>query len=314
MLTAVAASVLLINWIATPSALMRLYDRFYAQILYQKTSAALALISFTVLWLTGSNDVLPYVIAVTLSSIAGKLLYIGMAVQEAKKRGLWRRDLLNLDDLFSRTPQLWRYVLTTNVDGVVRVVREVDIFIVNTMLGTAAAGLYRVARLLGRAFSQVATPFYLAIYPELASMISTGKLKEFTRLICQSSLTVGLILGLAWLGFVVVGPYLLPLVFGADYAAAYGVTVACLAAMVVWAFSQPLPPGMMALGKVGMALTIHATATAAYIGLLVIGILLFGIIGAGIALLLFYVIWSLGTFFALRHYIAMRALPIRPQE
>lgn len=308
-LISIAASVLLVNWVSTPTALMRLYDQFYAQALYQKVSAGLTLIAVTVLWLSGANGILPYIIASTLGSMAGKFLFVGMTVREAKRQDIWRRDLIDLRAMLARTPRLWRFVLTTNADGIVRVLRDVDIFIVNAMLGTAAVGLYRVARVLTKAFGQVTGPFYQAIYPELSHLGAAGKFGDFARLMRQSALTLGIMVSIGWLVFMIFGKLLLAVAFGTEYVAAYNVTLGCLGAMVIWAFAQPLSPAMMALGKVGSSFIIHTLTTVTYVSLLFISVKFFGLSGAGLALFLFYLLWSASMYFVLKYHLNKQINP-----
>lgn len=310
-LTAIASTTLLVNWTAAPTAFLRLYDRFHLQAIHQKVSAGLTLATVTALWMSGAATLTPYIAGVALCGLFSRLLLVGIGIREAGKQGVWRPERVDIPAVFARCPGLWRFVLTTNADGVVRVLRDMDIFIVNAMLGTSAVSLYRIARALTQAFGRFTGPFYQAIYPELADLAAEGRFDEFRRLARQSSLTVGAIVGAAWLAFVGLGPYVLPLVFSSGYADAHGVAVACLAGMVVWALAQPLSPAMMALGKVEISLVIHLATSVAYVLVLVAGVSLMGLVGAGVSLLFFHMSWSVTMWFAIRRELRTRTDSLR---
>lgn len=291
-LAVVAALPLLVNWISTATAVTRLYDRFFPQALYLKVTAIAQLVGVSALWLSGVESVLPYLAVWGVSGVVGRLLFFALAASEVRRRGLWRRDLLNARKLISGHPELWRFVVTTNADGVVRVLRDLDIFLVNAFLGPAGAGLYRIARVLTGAMGKLTGPFYQAIYPQLANMLARGQVREFAMLMRQSAATLGGLVVGAWLGFVVFGRILLSVAFGAEYTAAYPLAVWCLAAMVIVGFAQPLGPAMMALGKVGVKFLVHLLTAVVYIILLVAFLSAWDLVGAGIALFCFYALWS----------------------
>jgi O-antigen/teichoic acid export membrane protein len=306
-LAVVAALPLLVNWISSATAVTRLYDRFFPQALYLKVTAMAQLVGVGALWLSGVESVLPYLAVWGVSGVAGRLLFFALAAAEVRRRGLWRRDLLNARKLVSGHPELWRFVVTTNADGMVRVLRDLDIFLVNAFLGPAGAGVYRIARVLTGAMGKLTTPFYQAIYPQLANMLARGKVQEFARLMRQSAATLGGLVVGAWLGFVVVGRPLLAIVFGPEYTAAYGLAVWCLAAMVIVAFAQPLGPALMALGKVGEKFLVHLVSAGTYLVLLVAFLSAWGLIGAGVALFCFYALWC-GLMFVIT-VVRFRKLP-----
>jgi O-antigen/teichoic acid export membrane protein len=98
---------------------------------------------------------------------------------------------------------------------------------------------------------------------------------------------------LAWAGYLLIGERVLTAVLGESYLNAYGVSVWCLLAMVVWAFAQPLAPAMLAIGQYNATFRIHVMTTLGYIGLLYVMVNNFALIGAGIAFLAFYVSWAI---------------------
>lgn len=302
-LATIAASKLLFNWTATATGLMRLYNKFLPIAISQNISAFIQLIGVSTLWLLDEKSLLPYVTVAAVSGIIGQMLLFVWAILEARRQKIMAWSLVNLAVLPSQCSGLWRFVLTTNADGIVRVFRDADIFIVNAILGPAAVGLYKIARVLTRALAQFTGPFYQAIYPELTRLFTENKVNVALKLMKQSSLTLGMIVGSLWIAFYIFGPGLLPVIFDEQYIDAYQVSIWCMAAMVAWAFSQPLSPAMLALGRPGVSLIIHIVTTIIYIGLLWGLTTSFGLVGAGLALMIFYIVWSLSMFFAFKLHV-----------
>lgn len=291
-LVSIAALPLLVNWVSTATGITRLYDRFISQALYQKFTAGAHLVGVSLLWLNGVEDLSLYIVVWTVGTGLGYIFFSVMALIEVRRQGIFGPQEVDLRRLTAEYPELWRFVLTTNVDGVVRVFRDLDIFLVNGVLGPGAAGLYKIAQVVARGLGKLTGPFYQAIYPDLAQMLTAREDDHCMELMRQSGLTLGGIATACWLGFLVFGGMALHTVFGAEFVPAYEVAAWCLAGMTVWAFAQPLLPGMMALGRVGTALSIHLLTTMVYITVLWFGLKVWGLPGAGIALFLFHSIWT----------------------
>lgn len=288
----IAASPLIFNWVATPTAILRLYNKFYVQASYLNVIAIIRFGSMAFLWFAGTKTLLPYIICWTLSHFIGRAYLFITGWRLLCKNNPVKSQTLRLRALTVECPGLIKFLLTTNLDSTVRILRDLDIFIVNYVLGTAAAALYKISRELARVFAQLTGPFYQAIYPELSRMVSTNDMTSFRKLVRQSSLTLGGILIVFWLGFLVIGKPMMVLVFGADYAPAFVPALLCLAAMVVWGFSLPLPSALLALGKAQTNFLIHAATSLAYAPAVFLLSHTGGLVGASAAFFAFYVVWS----------------------
>jgi O-antigen/teichoic acid export membrane protein len=289
---AVAASILLFNWICVPTALLRIYDRFMPQAIYQNIFGLIQLACVTSLWWMGEKHLLIYLAVTAVNNIIGQLCFFAYAMREAHRQGILDVHNMDLRSLPVNCPGIWRFVWTTNLDGMVRVIRDIDIFIVNALLDTRAAALYKIARTLNMAMGKLTGPFYQTIYPELARMVAARNTESMAALMRQASLMLGAVTLVVWLGFLLLGPYFLPLAFGSEYSAAFPVTAWSMAAMVVWGFAQPLSPVMMAMRKPEISLVVHLVTTLAYVIMLALLVWKTGLVGAGVALFLFYLLWS----------------------
>jgi len=294
-LVAIAASALIFNWLSSPTAIMRIFNRFYAQAIYHNITAIVLLFFITLIWMLDIEDLLLYVSAFAVSRIVGQFVFIGLSVREAKIQGLWSSSQIDFKDMFEKSPRLWNFVFLTNLDGMVRVFRELDIFIVNFFMGSASVALYKVARSLTKVFGKLTSPLFQATYPEMARFCAQKKYSEMVRMMRHASLSLGSLAAVVWLIFALFGPYILPIIFNPSYMDAFLVSLACMAAMVVWAFAQSLSPAMMAFGKIKSLLLIHIFATIIYIIILLISVKHYSLLGAGVSLVVFYLLWSGAT-------------------
>ncbi len=290
---AIVASVLIFNWRNIPTALLRIYDAFLPQAVFNNVASALQLVAVGILYWQGEQRIVVYLAVTTVNNIIGQLGFFLYAVWRARADGLFSVGSINLRTLSARCPGITKFVLATNGDGFVRVLRDLDIFIVNALLGVAAAGLYRVARLLTQAMGQLTGPFYQSIYPELARLLVNNDHAGMLLLMRQSATILGCLTFVGWLGFMLLGEPFLTLVFGLEFAAAYPVAAWCLGGMVIWGIAHSLSPAMMAWHRAHTALRINFVTTCVYVLALYFLTSSLGLQGAGIALLIFYTLWGL---------------------
>jgi O-antigen/teichoic acid export membrane protein len=306
----IAAATLPFAWTSMPTALLRLYNKFYVQALAQNIASAVKLAGFAALYIGGTTSLFPYIAVWAFGMTLGRLILVFAAVREGRRHGLLRRRDIDFAEMFASCPNLWRFVLSTKADAVVRVVRQLDVFVVNAVLGSAATGLYKTARELARMLTYLTDPLLQAIYPELARLAASKDFSGFSRLALQSSLSSGTVVGVVWIVFMIVGEGLIGIVFGANYRPSYEAAFWCVGAVVIWAFAQPLPPALLALGKVRTNLTVHAVTSVAYLAVLWILTRSQGLAGAGLAYFLFYGLWSAAMLAALG--ATLRKLVARP--
>ena len=294
--TAVAASILVFNWSSAPTALLRIYDRFVPQAVFQNIGSLLQLLTVVVLWVIGEDRLIVYLAATAINNVVGQIGFFWYAARVARRQDVLAGHGLDLGGLPGKCPGIWRFVFSTNADSMVRVLRDADIFIVNALLDVAAVGLYRIARTVTGALGKITGPFYQTIYPELSRMVAKGETGDMIRFMLQASMILGSLTCAAWLGFLVFGEYLLELAFSTNYVAAFTVTAWCMAGMIVWGIAQPLSPVIMALRKPELAFVIHLLTSLAYVALLTVFVREFELLGAGFAFLCFYVLWACAMF------------------
>jgi len=194
----------------------------------------------------------------------------------------------------SENENLWSYVWTTNLHGTVRMASlRLDTLVVGGYLGNSAAGLYKVAKELGRVLSRLSQPLYKAIYPDLAKLWGQEDHRRFSRLVVRSSVLAAGGGMLVWSGFALFGDYILMLVAGAEYTEAYAVMIWYMLGVVVSVASFPVTPAALAMGAPRLPFYAIAASTLTYFSLLFPFLKIWGLQGAGIAYLSFYMAWIL---------------------
>lgn len=302
----VAAAILLFNWSSAPTAFLRIYDRFVPQAVYQNIGAIFQLVCVCVLWWLGEKRLVVYLAVTSINNIVGQLWFFGYAVRLARREGIVSSHPLSIRALPGKCPGIWGYVAITNLDAVVRVARDMDIFLVNALLDVRAAGLYKIARTLTSAMGKITGPFYQTIYPELTRLVASNSTKSMIQLMRQSSVTLGAVTLVVWVGFAILGRSFLDIAFGAEYIDAYNVAIWAIAAMVIWGFAQPLSPAMMAIRRPGVSLVVHVLTTSFYM-LLIFGLVpAYGLAGAGMAMFVFYLVWALSMTAIVAKFVAQR--------
>lgn len=287
-----ASCVLCFNWFSSCTALFRIFGHYKIQAHYQILIALTGLLGSILLWQFGVIDLGPYILVWAISNIIGRFYFCFAAISELRRNDLLDLHLLNFEEMKQKADGIWKFVFTTNMDGIIRVLRDLDVFIINGILGPSAVGYYKIARLFTKFVGKLIDPFYQTVYPELMQLLEKGETERFKTLIRHSSLTIGGGVFVIFLGFALVGYWFLPLAFGSGYEAAYGVTLLCLASCVVWGFVQPLSPALISMGMVKTNLIVHTLTTACYL-LMLFGFSHFiGLEGAGLALFLFYLLWG----------------------
>lgn len=290
----------------TPTAILRIFDKFKIFAVRSVVAAILKVVCVATAFLLGKGFVV-FIAIWAFVDIFGQLLLLHAGWQELKRQKITGISGHNIKKTNQKYPEFLKYIWATNIDSSISIGRELDVFIIGSVLSLEAVGLYKIAQQIGSVFMRVIDPMYAAIYPELSKLIASGNVMEFVRLMKRSSIILGFIMLLPFCVFIIWGDQLIILFFGVKYHYTYLPAIYFISAMIVWAFAQPLAPGILSLGKPQVNLIIHLVTTIIYIFLLYFLTKYFNITGAGIAYLLFYIIWSISMFVAL--FLIIRAFP-----
>ena len=285
---------------ATPTGLLRLFDRF-------DLIAAQAPIS-SLVRLAGSG------LAVLFGASLGGLLVVwaagtvvafvyaaGQAILEMRRRDLLAGFRWFGTPLTAGMPGAWRFAWATNFNSSLDVAFTHAITIaVGALAGPAPAALWRIGRQVADALAKPARLLIPALYPELARLhVSQGEL-AMRRLALQVGVVGGGVGTALLLITALAGRPLLTLVMGPAFAPAASIMVWQVAAAVIGIWALPLDPMLVTLGRPGDSLKVRLVVAGSLLISLPFMIDRFGITGAGAALVAAMAALAAGMLFMLR--------------
>lgn len=284
--------VILFNVAGTPTGVLRLFDRFDWLSAQKVIGESFRLVGAVVALTTGAG-LWGFVLVWMCTTILGYVLLLTMGWTELRRHGYGDFLQARLSGIAEKHPGLWGFVWTTNLTAGIRLAsRELDVLVVGGVLGSASAGLYKVAKQIASVLARLSDPFYQAIYPELAKLWASQRQQDFVRLAVRSGLFAGGIALLCWVGFIALGEPLLTFAFSEEFAAAYRVTIPYMLATVIAVAGFPLQPVMLSMGRPHLSFWVHVGSTAVYYPILLWCLHKFGLMGAGMAYVGCYLLFT----------------------
>lgn len=276
----------------TPTAALRLFDRFKLISLQHAAAAAIKLAAVSVVFASDGGLAL-FLLAWAVADVLGRFLLIYFAMVEFSSRNILRISKSSLANLSVRFAGIWNFVWTTNIHSAVKLgLREADVFIVGAAIGSGGVGLYKIVKAIGSVLAKLTDPLYQAIYPDLARFAgerNLGALKRFMFLPMKFVVPFSV---LGMFAFWLVGEYLIGAVFGADYVAAFLPALVYLIGTIIAMSTFSFHPAMLSLGKAQLSLGILIISTITYLALLHQMTNTFGLVGASAAYVIFYLVWA----------------------
>ena len=300
-----ACVVIFMTMTATPTGLLRLYDRFdllAIQILIKPGLRLLgAVIAFALdlpLW--------AYVLNWVVGGGIGAIVMFWMGWREGRKHGRLDEMSWSLNGVHETHPGILKFSIAASLQSNFLVVTNyLSTLLVGAAADAQAAGLYKIARDIATALTAPAEQLTHSVYPELAKLVSRKEEAAFGRLILRASAFSAAVALAILLVLAALGQPMITLFFGDEFAGAYLCLVLLVAAAVFTVAEFPLTPALNALGRPGIPLGIMATVMIGlYLPLVYLGAGAFGASGAGAAMLAAtlcsFALLSLATFLQMR--------------
>jgi O-antigen/teichoic acid export membrane protein len=283
--------VVLFDLTGTWTAALRLLDRFDLLATPPLLAAAVKLAG--VAWAVWSDGGLGLFVGVWIAAELAGLLASGvLALRETARRGLLAQPWPSLGEVRQRHAGIVGFLGTTNLHGAVRLLsKEADLLLVGGLLGPAGAGLYRVMKQVASLMARAGDPLYQAVYPELARLWAAGQRDEFRRLLDRCTAGAFAVAAAALVGFALVGRQALAWALQPEYAEAYTATLIYLAASGLALASFAFHPAALAMDRPAESFGVLAVCTALHIGSLTPLTARWGLEGAALAYVLFYLAW-----------------------
>jgi O-antigen/teichoic acid export membrane protein len=311
-ITLAYCTVLLFNLSGMPTAVLRLASRYraasYGQVLSSIVRLALCAVAA---WL--GYGLWAFALIWMATQILGSLVFLGTGFRQLRRQGLTGVLRAPLAGVTTRFPGIWQFTWSANLSLTLRSsANQLDTLMVGALTGPAGAGLYHIAKQLGKMAQQVGTQVQAVLYPDIARLWATQALDEFRRAIIQMEVMLG---AFGLLGLAVVAVFAEPalrLFAGPSFMAAAPLLTVQMVAVVLMISGTAAHSALLAMGRAKQALSVVLAATLAFHATLLVLVPRIGPMGANIAHIVLGIIWITGLAVLLRQALAADPEPSVP--
>lgn len=285
MLAQLAAPLSYANAISTPKGMLRLFGRFDLLTTHSTVVPAIRLVAVAILALTKAS-LFWYVIAWLIAGWGGAAAGFWFGWREARRRTMLRGIDGSLGGLHHRNAGVWRFSIFSNLNSSVGLIpTQLAVLIVASILGAAAAGVFRVAREVGTGMLKPVDVINQTIYPDMARLVATRNWRRLTRAAMRAGITACGV-GLAVLLVILfAGDLLVGLIFGKEFVAAVPILTLMALGTSIRVLAFAADPIMYALGRPGYPLVLSLISAVLFIAVMVWRLPIDGAAGAGWAFL-----------------------------
>ena len=278
---------ILFTIVATPTGLLRLYDRFDILAWQVTITPALRLIGVAIAVLL-SAPLWAYLLAWFVAGVTGGLALVALGWREGRKHQRLVAMTWSLKGVTKTHEGIWGFCFASNFHSSLTLVTgHMSTFLVGLVATPAAAGLFKIAREVATALTKPAELLTQSIYPEFARLGSRNEWSAFGGLIRRAAVLAG------GAGFAIlvlmalIGEPFLALFFGEDFVPAYTTLMLLVAAASITIAGFGFDPALYAMGRPGIPLRVNAfVVICVYVPLLVVLTRSIGPVGAGLAMLI----------------------------
>jgi len=262
MSAALFGAVLLLSTGATPTGMLRLFDRFDMVAYAEAVGPLMRLGGSVIAWITGAHvDTFLIVWAAAATAQALAQWFAAIVVN--------RSQLAFGPTHFRQGTQenegIWRFMLQTNVSNSVSTFwMQLGTLAVGAIAGAADAGAFRLAQRIAKGIVRPVRPITLALYPELARLVAEGDHAQLRKLVVRATILA------AALAFMVVlltgfaGREILGLIAGEQFEFAYAFLFLLSVATAIDLAGFAFEPLQDAHGRAGTVLRARLVAAIAY--------------------------------------------------
>jgi O-antigen/teichoic acid export membrane protein len=274
------------------TAVLRLYGRFMAIAYGQVVSSVVRVVLCAVGVVVGA-DLFGFALIWMSAQLIGALALLFLSLFELRRQGLLAGlPRASLSGITLQFPGLWKFAISANISLTIRSsANEVDTLLVGYLADPTSAGLYHIAKRIGRIAQQAGVQVQAVLYPELARAWAARALGAFHQAVNQMQ---GLLLafGLVLVGglYLLIGP-LLNLAVGPDFAAAGPLVIVQSIAVTMTLCGAVIRSALLAMGRENEILWSVLISTVAFHATALTLIPAIGAMGANIAHIVMASIW-----------------------
>lgn len=292
---------------ATPTGILRLFDMFGVLVRQHALNAIIRFVGALIVFFIGGG-LEEVIITWTLAYVLSGGYMVGIAWLEVRKRDLKPRIRGSWASLTEGFPRIWRFVLVLNATSMLNTLpSQASALIVGAMLGPAAAGVFGIVRQLSEAMKTISNTLGQIIFPEFAWMEAAGNRRVIAKLLWRTMAYASVILGVFCVFLIFAGEFVLSILFTKATAVGAPLLAVTGVAGALGAVGFSMQPVLLTIRKEKAVFLSMMIATVLYFPMIWAFTGYFGLIGAGLALLIRQVM-----IFTHRMFVLYRALVLKP--
>lgn len=298
------STVLLFQINGLPTAVIRLAGRFRL-VAYGMLAGGIARLALCALGLWIGADLLYFVVVWTVTQIMGSVSLLIFAFLELHRQAVTDLFRASLRGVTKRCKGLVVFTVGSNIELTLRSsANELDTLIVGMFADPASAGLYHIAKRMGRLILQLGVQVQAVLYPDVARLWAQRALAEFRSTVFQMEIIL-MLFGL--MVFTTTALFVEPLLYwtaGPKFVAAAPLVIVQMIAVCLVLSGGAVRTALLAMGRQPAVLKIVAVATVAFHITAFAMIPLIGAMGANIAHCVMGMATLVGLIKVYRHDIA----------
>ena len=278
---ALFAGALLLTTGATPSGMLRLFDRFDLLTYAEASSPVVRFIGAVAVWAIGGG-IAAFLAVWVLAALIQTIITWVAAVKIHRAHLSINRQTFSL--VLRENPGLWKFMWQASVSSSLGFIwMQGGVLAVGAFAGPAMAGGFRLADRIASAMARPAETLTRALYPELVRLVARDDRRRLHTLF-RRTLMVSISAAILLILFCVAeGRFLLRLVGGRAYVFAQPFLVVLAASAAIDLGGLALEPVLNAHGKAAAVLRARIVGALVYVFLLLALVPMVGPIGAAVA-------------------------------
>ena len=300
----IMSSTILFKLIDISTGIFRLYNKFGIQAKIAVYTAIFRCFLYVLVVLISPVFEM-FIYATVLSQFASMILklYYLQSILEAQSIKLSDIFMEKIDFPMLKKLKVFSFIINNNFDVALRLVSiQLDMFILGKLYSSDVVGVYKITKEASKVILRISSPVYQSIYPEFSKLMANQKFNLAKKMTLKISTYAG-ILGLVfYLTFYFIGEGLIALAFGDEMIEAYSVSLVYIIAVLINLVSLPFPSLMHAMGLAKQTFYNQFFSSILYCSVLFYLINQFSIYGAAISMIIYHLLWLLGSLIITTQY------------
>jgi O-antigen/teichoic acid export membrane protein len=283
-----------------PTAVMRLAARFRMLAYGQVVGAIFRFACCFAAYVLGGGLVAFALIWMAVQVFSSLLLLV-MALRELRRQGIVGLFDAPLRGITARFPGLWNFAWSGYLSLTIRAsAQEFDTLLVGALADPVSAGMFHMAKRIGRLAQQAGVQVQAVLYPDVARLWAKGAVEDFLRAIQQVEFLLGAV-GIALIGFFwIAAEPVLRWTAGPEFVAAAPLLLVQSIAVASSLAGIALRSALLVMGKQQQLLYLMLAGTAAFYATALLLIPSIGAMGANFAHIALSAISLVGMFIIFR--------------